>query len=46
VQDGRSADQAANGLNDALNLLRRLRPVSLSSTLQPDGYVWRFQGGW
>lgn len=46
VQDGKSADQATNGLNDALNLLRRLRPVSLSSTLQPDGYVWRFQGGW
>lgn len=46
VQDGKTAVQATDGLNDALALLRRLRPISLSSTLRADGYVWRFQGGW
>lgn len=46
VQDGNSPEQAAGNLDLAVKLLQRLEPISLSSTLQPDGYLWRLQGGW
>lgn len=46
VQDGNSAEQAKGNLDLAVQFLERLTPVSLSSTLKPDGYVWRLEGGW
>lgn len=46
VQDGHSAEQAKGNLDLAVQFLERLTPVSLSSTLKPDGYVWRLEGGW
>ena len=46
VQNGQTPEQATQILNDGVRLLRHLRPLSLSSSLQPAGYVWRFQGGW
>jgi hypothetical protein len=46
VQDGHSADVAKSNLDLAVQMLQGLTPVSLSSALRADGYVWRLEGGW